>query len=127
MHHLDLGLFNYQIKFTREYLKNIRGTSTVNEMDRRLSNIPRFSGLKIFSHEIQLITRLTANEYRDLMKIMIFVVDNLYDENTNNVENFVKNKDLVQVYETWNNMYTISRYEEFKESDLEKFTVCKCI
>jgi len=61
------------------------------------------------------------------MKIMIFVVDNLYDENTNNVENFVKNKDLVQVYETWNNMYTISRYEEFKESDLEKFTVCKCI
>ena len=127
MHHLDLGLFRYQIEYTRDLLKEQCGKSLVDELDRRLAKIPRFSELKIFPSGLQSISRLTANEYRNLMKIMIFVVDNLYDKNTNNVENFVKNKDLVQVYETWNNMYTISRYEEFKESDLEKFTVCKCI
>ena len=123
MHHLDLGLFNYQIEFTREYLKNIRSTSTVNEMDRRLSNIPRFSGLKIFSHGIQSITRLTANEYRDLMKIMIFVIDNLYSDNIQNVEYYISNRELVSLYEEWNEMYTISRYKEFSKSDLNKFKV----
>lgn len=123
MHHLDLGLFNYQIEFTREYLKNIRGTSTVNEMDRRLSNIPRFPGLKTFSHGIQSIARLTANEYRDLMKIMIFVIDNLYSDNIQNSEYFVSNRELASLYEEWNEMYAISRYEEFSESDLNKFKV----
>ena len=98
MHYLDLGLFNYQIEFTREYLKNIRGTSTVNEMDRRLSNIPRFSGLKIFSHGIQSIARLTANEYKDLMKIMIFVIDNLYSDNIQNAEYYINNRELASLY-----------------------------
>jgi hypothetical protein len=55
------------------------------------------------------------------MKIMIFVVDNLYEDK--NVEGFVKNKDLVKLYETWNEMYVISRFEAFKESDLVKFQV----
>jgi hypothetical protein len=41
---------------------------------------------------------MTAKEYRILMKIMVFVVDNLYTENKNNVENFVENKKLVEVY-----------------------------
>jgi hypothetical protein len=63
---------------------------------------------------------LTANEYRNLMKVMIFVVDNLYDD----TKNFVKNKDLVNLYVAWNEMYIISRYEVFKESDLVKFQVC---
>ena len=54
------------------------------------------------------------------MKVMIFVMDNLYDD----TEDFVKNKDLTKVYVTWNEMYTISRYEVFKESDLIKFEVC---
>lgn len=39
-----------------------------------------------------------ANEYYNLMKIIVFVVNNLYKENTNNVENFVKNKDLTKLY-----------------------------
>lgn len=124
MHHLDLGLFRYQIEYTRDFLKNQHGKFLVDELDRRLAAIPRFSGLKIFGSGLQSISRLTANEYRNLMKVMVFVVDNLYKENTNNVENFVKNKDLTELYEMWNKMYMISRYEVFKESDLEKFKVC---
>lgn len=123
MHHLDLGLFQYQIGYTRELLKQQHGNSLLDELDRRLAAIPRFPGIKIFASGLQSISRLTANEYRNLMKVMIFVVDNLYDANINNIENFTNNKTLVKLYESWNKMYMISRYEVFKESDLEIFQV----
>lgn len=127
MHHLDLGLFVYQITYTREILKSqlYRGSTLVNEIDRRLAAIPRFSDLKIFSNGLQSIARLTAHEYRDLMKVMIFVIDNLYEEDDDTVENFVNNYDLVKLYQCWNEMYILSRSEEFSESDLIKFNVNK--
>ena len=40
MHHLDLGLFQYQIEFTRTILKDQYGNLLVDEMDRRLAKIP---------------------------------------------------------------------------------------
>ncbi len=46
MHHLDLGLFHYQIDFTRELLKRQCDKSILDEVDRRLAAIPRFPGLK---------------------------------------------------------------------------------
>jgi hypothetical protein len=97
MHHLDLGLFQYQIDYTRKLLNQYK-KSLVDEIDLRLAKIPRFPGLKIFTNGTQSIARLTANEYRDLMKVMIFVIDNLYVD----TEHFVKNKDLTMVYETLN-------------------------
>src|ERR1043166_642358 len=115
MHHLDLGLFQYQIDYTQKLLNQYK-KFLVDEIDLRLAKIPRFPGLKIFTNETQSIARLTANEYHDLMKVMIFVIDNLYVD----TEHFVKNKDLTMVYATWNEMYIISRYESFKESDLIK-------
>ena len=124
MHYLDLGLFHYQIKYIQDLLKNQYGNSLVDELDHRLAIIPRFPGLKIFANGLQSISRLTANKYHNLIKIMIFAVDNLYKENINNTENFVKNKDLTKLYEMWNEMYIISKYEVFKESDLKKFKVC---
>ena len=69
---------------------------------------------------IQSIARMTANEYRSLMKVMLFVVDNLYSEN-DRID--VSNNDLAKLYECWNKMYLLSRYEEFSESDLVKFKV----
>ncbi len=59
------------------------------------------------------------------MKVMIFVVDNLYDGDNDAVENFVTNDDLTKLYESWNEMYILSRSEEFSENDLEKFNVSK--
>ena len=124
MHHLDLGLFHYQIEYTRQLIKDQHGNSFVNEIDHRLATIPRFSGLKIFSNGIQSIARLTASEYRDLMKVMLFVVDNLYNQNTNNTKDYVENKYLASLYQNWNEMYIISKYEKFTKSDLIKFQVC---
>ncbi|CAB4407649.1 unnamed protein product [Rhizophagus irregularis] len=120
MHHLDLGLFHYQIDYTKKLLGAQCGKTLVDEVDHRLAAIPRFPSLKIFTNGIQSIARLTANEYRNLMKVMVFVVDNLFVNNEDD-ENFVKNKDLAKLYEAWNEMYAISRYENFKESDLVKF------
>jgi hypothetical protein len=121
MHHLDLGLFRYQIDFTCELLRLQRNNNLVDELDYRLSKIPRYQNLKIFSKGLQ-IARLTANEYRSLMKVMVFVVDNLYTKNRE-VENFISNNDLVKLYVSWNEMYILSRLEEFRESDLVKFKV----
>ncbi|RHZ51504.1 hypothetical protein Glove_477g10 [Diversispora epigaea] len=67
MHHLDLGLFRYQIEYTKELL----GKSLEDKMNRRIAIIPRHPGLKIFAKGVQSIARLTASEFRDLMKVMI--------------------------------------------------------
>ena len=123
MHHLDLGLFHYQIEYTQELLKELFGTSIIDEMDRRLAKIPRFPGLKIFSHGIQTIVHFTVKEYRKLMKVIVFVINNLYNDTMQNKEHLLKNKELAKLYEMWNEMYEISRYEKFSERDLKKFKV----
>jgi hypothetical protein len=110
MHHLDLGLYHYQIEFTKDLLKN-EDRSLIDKMNRRIGEIPRHPGLKIFKGGLQSIAQLTASEYRDIMKIMVFVVDNLL------------NKNLSEVYVKWNKMYFLSRLEQYKESDLKKFQV----
>ena len=99
--------------------------SLLDEMDWRLLKISRYMGLKIFSRGIQSIARFTADEYRNLMKVMVFVIDNLYNNDIWNIEFFVKNIELTILYQEWNEMYIISRYEEFSESDLKKFKVKK--
>ena len=77
MHHLDLRLFKYQINFTLDLLKEQYGASILDKIDNRLANIPRFPELKIFKNGIQALAGITANKYCNLMKIMIFVLDNL--------------------------------------------------
>ena len=118
MHHLDLGLFHYQIEYTHQLLPNV----LVDELDHRLATIPRYPGLKIFSNGLQSIARLTADEYRNLMKVMVFAIDNLYNGNNKEEEIFINN-DLPKLYESWNEMYILSKYEKFSESDLANFKV----
>ena len=120
MHYLDLGLFKHQIKFTFDLLKVKYGALILDKIDKRLANIPRFPGFKIFKNRISSLARITASEYHNIMKIMIFALDNL------DIDKKIQ-KDLLEVYEIWNNMYILSRYEEFTESDLNNFQVCKYI
>jgi hypothetical protein len=120
MHHLDLGLFNYQISFTLELLKDLYGASILDKIDNRLANIPRYPELKIFKNGIHSLARLTAKEYRNLMKVMIFVLDNLISDES-------LNKKLLLLYESWNNMYIMSRYEEYDDNNLNNFEVINYI
>ncbi|KAF0528486.1 hypothetical protein F8M41_013112 [Gigaspora margarita] len=114
IYHLDLGLFKHQINFTCSLLKEKYRASILDTIDNRLANIPRFSELKIFKNSIQSLARITTNKYRNLMKVMIFVLDNL------NIDKSIQNK-LLKLYEDWNNMHLLSRYEEFTDNDLKDF------
>lgn len=125
MHHLDLGLFRWQIELTLDLLKLQHGNKLVDELNRCLAMIPRYPDLKVFPKGLQSIARLTASEYRSLMKVMIFVIDNLYGKNDKMMEHFINNNNLTMLYECWNKMYILSRSEEFSEQDLAKFKVIK--
>ncbi|RHZ89213.1 hypothetical protein Glove_18g164 [Diversispora epigaea] len=105
MHHLDLGLYHYQIEFT----KGILGRSLIDKINERIRAIPRYPGLKIFSKGLQSIAQLTASKHRDLMKVIVFVVDGLLSN------------DFSKVYIKWNEMYILSRLEIFKET-INKYT-----
>ena len=127
MHHLDLGLFNYQVTFTRELLKELCGQVAVNKLDNHLSSIPRFPGLKIFKNGLENIKRFTANEFRNMMKVFLFVVEGIITKHhkpsvdTNDAKQY--DNALVDVYYRWNKMYLCSRQEFFTKTDLEKFEV----
>jgi hypothetical protein len=127
MHHLDLGLFNYQVTYTRELLKELCGQIAVNELDSRLANIPRFPGLKIFKNGLENIKRFTADEFRNMMKVFIFVIEGIiikHHKETINA-NQAKRADeaLVNAYYHWNKMYLYSRREYFFKSELDEFEV----
>ena len=128
MHHLDLGLFNYQIIYTREMLKDLCGQVAVNELDRHLATIPRFPGLKIFKNGLENIKRFTADEFRNMMKVFLFVIEGIVMKYYKaSIEIRVAkqyDKALVDVYYYWNKMYLFSRKEHFLESDLMEFKVC---
>jgi len=127
MHHLDLGLFKYQITYTREHLKTICGQAAVDDFDVRLAKIPRFPGLKLFKKGIGEIKQMTANEFRDLMKYTIFVVDGLTIKHkkrgTLNLRAERQDRELTSLFVDWNLMYLFSRKEEISESELEIFKV----
>jgi hypothetical protein len=127
MHHLDLGLFNYQVTYTRELLKEMCGQIAVDELDNRLARIPRFSGLKIFKSGLENIKRFTADEFRNMMKVFIFVIEGIIKKHHKAAisTNHAKQVDeaLVNVYYRWNKMYLYSRQEYFLETELDNFEV----
>jgi hypothetical protein len=116
MHHLDLGLFQYQLSFTKALILKQCGNSVIDEMNRRVTLIPHYQDLKSFSNGFLHLTLLTASEYRSLMKIMIFIIDNLYQDSKR--LNFIKNNKITEIYLKWNKMYLLSRKENYKESDI---------
>jgi len=127
MHHLDLGLFKYQVTYTRNMLKDLCGQVAVNDLDHRLATIPRFPGLKIFKNGLENIKRFTADEFRNMMKVFLFIIKGLIVKhhkrsiNMNTIHRY--NDALVNVYYYWNKMYIFSRQKYFLESDLEEFKI----
>ncbi|CAG8724739.1 2513_t:CDS:2 [Dentiscutata erythropus] len=111
MHHLDLGLFPYMVKFTRDLLKFHGGITLVNKMDLRLGLIPRYPGLKVFNSGLADLALFTASEYKHMMKIMPFVLEGLIEEN----------ESLVNMFINWNKMYQQSRQYKFTQTKLFQF------
>ncbi|RHZ82925.1 hypothetical protein Glove_103g163 [Diversispora epigaea] len=80
MHHLDLGLFQNQLNFTKILINKQCRKSVIDEMNNRVKLILRYKDLKSFPNGFLHLTLLTTSEYRSLMKIMIFIVDELYED-----------------------------------------------
>jgi len=113
--------------YTRAMLKDLCGQVAVDKLDDCLAMIPRFPGLKIFRNGLENIKRFTADEFRNMMKVFLFVIEGIIvkcHKETMSL-NAAKRCDeqLVDVYFRWNKMYLFSRKEYFLESDLEQFQV----
>lgn len=119
MHTLDLGLFKYMLDYTKALLLDQCGSRIWVIVEQRLASIPRYSGLKIMKNGLD-IMRMTANDYRNIMKVIIFVLDNLYMEQR---DPGVTNEDLVNVFYHFNKMYMATRLESYSKADCDKLQV----
>jgi len=77
MHHFDLGLFNYQVTYTRNMLKELCDQLAVDKLDNCLTKIPRFSSLKLFKNRLKNIKRFTADEFQNMIKVFLFVIEGI--------------------------------------------------
>ncbi|RIB20125.1 hypothetical protein C2G38_2180083 [Gigaspora rosea] len=89
---MQTGLFKYQLKFTVELLKLHYGNGQIKILEECLFQIPSYLNLKILKKGFEI--RLTVAEYRDLMKIMIFALDELIPEKK-------LNKNLYDLFSLW--------------------------
>ena len=121
MHHIDLGLFKYQLEFTQEILKEVGGTELQKIFDDRLREIPRFPGLKLLS-KLGHLNVATASDYRHIMKIILFALDDIFDE-----WNEITCVELCNLYLKFSKMYVMSRKESYTENDIKKFEVIRLV
>ena len=117
MHHIDLGLFKYQLEFTQEILKQVGRTELQKVFDDHLRQIPHFSGLKLLSNLGQ-IKVITAADYRYIMKIAIFALDEIFEK-----WNQITCREFCGLYAKFSKMYIMSRQDFYTENELKKFEV----
>jgi hypothetical protein len=120
MHMLDLGITKYLLEFTREYLQQKVSGRVVKEMDHRLCAIPRYPGLIILKNGLENISRFTANDYRNIMKVIIFVIDNLYRDYK---DGGIPCDSLCNVFHIYLMMYMKLRQESFTDMELAELQV----
>ena len=116
MHLQEIRLFSYMLDYTRDLLMYQCGNRILSIMDNRLATITRFDGLRILKKGYQQGSKFTGGEMRDVMKIIIFVLDELYtiDDEINHQTNSdpppnISCKILIHYYVKFIKMYITSR------------------
>jgi len=117
MHHIDLGLFKYQLDFTQDILKEVGGMELLKIFDDRLCQISRFPRLKLLS-KLGNLKIATASDHRHLMKVALFALDDIFDR-----WNGITCDELCDLYPKFSNMYLMSRKESYTENDVKNFEV----
>jgi len=117
MHHIDLGLFKYQLEFTQDILKEVGGTDLQKKFDGCLRQIPRFPGLKLIN-KLGHLKLITAADYRHIIKVIIFALDEIFDDWRE-----ITCTELCELYAKFSKMYIMSRKESYTEYDLRNFEV----
>ena len=89
-------------------------------MDQRLCAIPRYLDLIILKNGLENISKFTVNDYRNIMKVIIFVMDNLYE---NYKEGGIPCESLCNVFYLYLTMYMKLRQELFTDMELAELQV----
>ena len=116
---MDLSFFKYILDYTKELLYEQCESQVLQSFENRLSSIPRYPGLKIMKN-ISNITCMTADELRNIMKIIIFALDNLYNKYR---KPGINNKRLCQVYYKFLRMYLATREKSFDNDSINQLQV----
>ncbi|RIA86544.1 hypothetical protein C1645_829096 [Glomus cerebriforme] len=58
-------------------LKEVCGQIAVDELDNHLVQISRFPGLKIFKNGLENIKRFTVDDFQNMMKVFLFVIEGI--------------------------------------------------
>jgi hypothetical protein len=66
------------------------------------------------------VSKFTANDYRNIMKVIIFVIDNLYN---NHKEGEIPCERLCKIFYMYLKMYMKLRQESFTNPDLTELEV----
>jgi len=66
------------------------------------------------------VSKFTANDYRNIMKVIIFVIDNLYN---NHKEGGIPCERLCKIFYMYLKMYMKLRQESFTNPDLTELEV----
>ena len=119
MHALDLGLFKYMLDYTKDLLYDQCGSQVIQTFEQRLTSIPRYSSLKIIKN-ISDVMCIIADELRNLMKIIIFAFDNLYEDYR---KLGISNKWLCQVYYKFLRMYIATCKESFTNNSCNQLQI----
>ena len=93
---------------------------TIKEMDLRLRAILWYQGLVIMKNGLENISRFTANDYHNIMKVIIFVIDNLFIEYK---DGGVPCERLCEIFHKYMEMYMKTRQESFTDDDLTNLEV----
>ena len=109
------------LEYTLKLLQEQSGSSAIQELNRRLANIPRFPGLRIFKNGIGNVK--TADDFRNVMKVIVSVIDGLYENRDSRGIHFVTITRLTTVFQKFVEMFLVSRQEEFSEEKLVEFEV----
>ncbi|RHZ76099.1 hypothetical protein Glove_203g97 [Diversispora epigaea] len=111
MYYLDLSLYSYQIKFTKKLLLEAEGRSLVDKMNKKSYINSKASGTNNIFKRIKLISLLTTDNYKNLMKVMVFVVDDLLDKDLSELHSWVHHiVDTIHKFRAINE-YTTETYE----------------
>ena len=120
MHMLDLSIMKYLLEFTREYLQQKVDAKVVKEMNHRLCEISHYPGLIILKNGLKNVSKFIANDYCNIMKVIIFITDNLYEDYK---EEEILCKRLYSMFCLYLKMYMKLRQESFTNMELAELQV----
>ncbi len=131
LHQLQLGLFkHYLIPRTMELLRQNNnnplthvGCQMINALDRRMSAIPQFQGLRSLPDgRFLTITQLTGKEYRELTRIFLVAVSPLMIHHPQHLEALHAGIDFMLLASYQSHSDTTI---QFLEKSLQKFDKMK--